>query len=184
MFPLPSVISLCCLQISLLENTLLDWQNRTLRNDYRHAQPLNGRVVESSFRAKLTQGKGSQQAGLRLPLGRVRKPMWKELSSKSLKLGMLEITFPKSSSVTVFLHSRWRWPTCLFAPCQYNLLLMVQCRLQIVCQRFVLMAMVSHRSPKISGTTWHYTRILGSDVSASIWVRYTTHCRNSSGMAD
>ncbi|NXT20446.1 SAMP protein, partial [Syrrhaptes paradoxus] len=42
-------------QISLLENTLLDWHNRTLRNDYRHAQPLNGRVVESSFRAQLTQ---------------------------------------------------------------------------------------------------------------------------------
>ncbi|KAK2521675.1 hypothetical protein Q9233_010919 [Columba guinea] len=38
--------------ISLLENTLLDWQNRTLRNDYRHAQPLNGRAVESSFPAK------------------------------------------------------------------------------------------------------------------------------------
>lgn len=184
MFPLPSVISLCCSQISLLENTLLDWENRTLRNDYRHAQPLNGRVVESSFRAKLTQGKGSQQAGLRLSLGRVRKPMWKELSCKSLKLGMLEITFPRSSSVAVSLHSRWRWPTCLFAPCQHNLLLMVQWRLQVVCQHFVLTAMVSHRSPKISGTTWHYTRILGSDVSASIWVRYTNHCRNSSGMAD
>nr|XP_021137592.1 carbonic anhydrase 6 [Columba livia] len=39
-------------RISLLENTLLDWQNRTLRNDYRHAQPLNGRAVESSFPAK------------------------------------------------------------------------------------------------------------------------------------
>ncbi|XP_009865862.1 PREDICTED: pentraxin-related protein PTX3-like [Apaloderma vittatum] len=50
-----SPIVLSHTQISLLENTLLDWQNRTLRNDYRHAQPLNGRVVESSFRAKLTQ---------------------------------------------------------------------------------------------------------------------------------
>ncbi|NXN93613.1 CAH6 anhydrase, partial [Rhinopomastus cyanomelas] len=49
-----SPIVLSHTQISLLENTLLDWQNRTLRNDYRHAQPLNGRVVESSFRAKLT----------------------------------------------------------------------------------------------------------------------------------
>ena len=99
MFPLPSISSLCCSQISLLENTLLDWQNRTLRNDYRHAQPLNGRVVESSFRAKFTQGKGSQQAGLRLSPGRGKKPMWKELSCKSLKLGMLEVTFPRSSSV-------------------------------------------------------------------------------------
>ncbi|NXG32895.1 CAH6 anhydrase, partial [Dromaius novaehollandiae] len=44
-----------CLPISLLENTLLDWQNRTLRNDYRHAQPLHDRAVEASFRAKLAQ---------------------------------------------------------------------------------------------------------------------------------
>ncbi|XP_018412999.1 PREDICTED: carbonic anhydrase 6 [Nanorana parkeri] len=40
-------------QIKLLENTLLDWHNNTLRNDYRHAQPLNDRVVESSFRVKM-----------------------------------------------------------------------------------------------------------------------------------
>lgn len=55
-----SPILLSHTQISLLENTLLDWQNRTLRNDYRHAQPLHGRVVEASFRAKPIQGKGSQ----------------------------------------------------------------------------------------------------------------------------
>ncbi|NWS82755.1 CAH6 anhydrase, partial [Toxostoma redivivum] len=42
-------------QIQLLENTLLDWHNRTLRNDYRHAQPLQGRVVEASFRAQRAQ---------------------------------------------------------------------------------------------------------------------------------
>uniref|UniRef100_A0A663LSN8 Carbonic anhydrase n=1 Tax=Athene cunicularia TaxID=194338 RepID=A0A663LSN8_ATHCN len=57
-----SPIVLSHTQISLLENTLLDWQNRTLRNDYRHVQPLNGRVVESSFRAKPSPGKGGQQA--------------------------------------------------------------------------------------------------------------------------
>ncbi|XP_010152523.1 PREDICTED: C-reactive protein-like [Eurypyga helias] len=57
-----SPIVLSHTQISLLENTLLDWHNRTLRNDYRHAQPLNGRVVESSFRAKLTQA-GNVTAG-------------------------------------------------------------------------------------------------------------------------
>uniref|UniRef100_A0A8C3UKS9 Carbonic anhydrase n=1 Tax=Catharus ustulatus TaxID=91951 RepID=A0A8C3UKS9_CATUS len=44
--------------IQLLENTLLDWHNRTLRNDYRHAQPLQGRVVEASFPAQRAQGKG------------------------------------------------------------------------------------------------------------------------------
>uniref|UniRef100_A0A8C2TGY3 Carbonic anhydrase n=1 Tax=Coturnix japonica TaxID=93934 RepID=A0A8C2TGY3_COTJA len=46
-----SPIVLSHAQISLLENTLLDWHNRTLRNDYRHAQPLHGRVVEASFQA-------------------------------------------------------------------------------------------------------------------------------------
>ncbi|KAM4650868.1 carbonic anhydrase 6 isoform 2-T2 [Discoglossus pictus] len=40
-------------QIKLLENTLLDWHNHTLRNDYRHAQPLHDRVVEASFHPKL-----------------------------------------------------------------------------------------------------------------------------------
>ncbi|XP_014465858.1 carbonic anhydrase 6 [Alligator mississippiensis] len=50
-----SPIILSPTQIKLLENTLLDWQNKTLRNDYRHAQPLNDRVVESSFKAKVEQ---------------------------------------------------------------------------------------------------------------------------------
>ncbi|XP_074874180.1 carbonic anhydrase 6 [Carettochelys insculpta] len=49
-----SPIILSHTQITLLENTLLDWHNTTLRNDYRHAQPLNDRVVESSFKAKGT----------------------------------------------------------------------------------------------------------------------------------
>ncbi|XP_075047777.1 carbonic anhydrase 6 [Mixophyes fleayi] len=42
-------------QIKLLEGTLLDWENKTLRNDYRHAQPLNDRVVQSSFGPKITR---------------------------------------------------------------------------------------------------------------------------------
>lgn len=42
-------------QIKLLEGTLLDWNNNTLRNDYRHAQPLNDRVVQSSFKVKLSK---------------------------------------------------------------------------------------------------------------------------------
>uniref|UniRef100_A0AAZ3RIF0 Carbonic anhydrase 6 n=1 Tax=Oncorhynchus tshawytscha TaxID=74940 RepID=A0AAZ3RIF0_ONCTS len=36
-------------QIRKLESTLMDMDNRTLWNDYRMAQPLNDRVVESSF---------------------------------------------------------------------------------------------------------------------------------------
>ncbi|XP_425745.5 carbonic anhydrase 6 isoform X1 [Gallus gallus] len=50
-----SPIVLSHTQIGLLENTLLDWHNRTLRNDYRHAQPLHGRVVEASFQARPKQ---------------------------------------------------------------------------------------------------------------------------------
>uniref|UniRef100_A0A8C4TZM7 Carbonic anhydrase 6 n=1 Tax=Falco tinnunculus TaxID=100819 RepID=A0A8C4TZM7_FALTI len=69
-----SPIVLSHTQISLLENSLLDWQNKMLRNDYRHAQPLNGRVVESSFRAELIHGKVSQQAGLSLSLRGPRNP--------------------------------------------------------------------------------------------------------------
>uniref|UniRef100_A0A8C3UHI8 Carbonic anhydrase n=1 Tax=Catharus ustulatus TaxID=91951 RepID=A0A8C3UHI8_CATUS len=62
-----SPIVLSHTQIQLLENTLLDWHNRTLRNDYRHAQPLQGRVVEASFPAQRAQGKG--QGTPRGPVG-------------------------------------------------------------------------------------------------------------------
>ncbi|KAK2851289.1 hypothetical protein Q5P01_007565 [Channa striata] len=44
-------------QIRKLESTLMDMDNNTLWNDYRIAQPLNDRVVESSFLPRL--GKGS-----------------------------------------------------------------------------------------------------------------------------
>ncbi|KAJ8257588.1 hypothetical protein GJAV_G00187390 [Gymnothorax javanicus] len=40
-------------QIRKLESTLMDHENKTLWNDYRIAQPLNGRVVESSFLPRL-----------------------------------------------------------------------------------------------------------------------------------
>uniref|UniRef100_A0A1A7XR16 Carbonic anhydrase 6 n=3 Tax=Iconisemion striatum TaxID=60296 RepID=A0A1A7XR16_9TELE len=44
-------------QIRKLESTLMDIDNKTLWNDYRMAQPLNDRQVESSFLPRL--GKGS-----------------------------------------------------------------------------------------------------------------------------
>ena len=44
-------------QIRKLESTLMDHNNKTIWNDYRMAQPLNDRVVESSFLPRL--GKGS-----------------------------------------------------------------------------------------------------------------------------
>uniref|UniRef100_UPI00398EDDF6 carbonic anhydrase 6-like n=1 Tax=Pristiophorus japonicus TaxID=55135 RepID=UPI00398EDDF6 len=40
-------------QIRLLENSVLDWENKTLKNDYRRAQPINDRVVEASFQPVL-----------------------------------------------------------------------------------------------------------------------------------
>ncbi|KAJ8259675.1 hypothetical protein GJAV_G00172150 [Gymnothorax javanicus] len=43
-------------QIRKLESTLMDHENQTLWNDYRMAQPLNDRVVESSFLPRLSQG--------------------------------------------------------------------------------------------------------------------------------
>lgn len=53
---------LCCDQIRKLESTLMDMDNKTLWNDYRIAQPLNDRVVESSFLPRL--GKGSMYCSL------------------------------------------------------------------------------------------------------------------------
>ncbi|XP_059807610.1 carbonic anhydrase 6 [Hypanus sabinus] len=43
-------------QIRLLENSVMDWENKTLRNDYRHAQPINDRVVEASFQPLQQKG--------------------------------------------------------------------------------------------------------------------------------
>ncbi|KAJ8371053.1 hypothetical protein SKAU_G00110810 [Synaphobranchus kaupii] len=43
-------------QIRKLESTLMDHENKTLWNDYRIAQPLNDRVVESSFLPRLGKG--------------------------------------------------------------------------------------------------------------------------------
>ncbi|XP_025024841.1 carbonic anhydrase 6 [Python bivittatus] len=52
-----SPIKLSYTQINLLENTLLDWKNQTLRNDYRQIQPLNDRVVKASFSLQLVEGR-------------------------------------------------------------------------------------------------------------------------------
>ncbi|KAJ8391954.1 hypothetical protein AAFF_G00084250 [Aldrovandia affinis] len=48
-------------QIRKLESTLMDHENKTLWNDYRIAQPLNDRVVESSFLPRLSQGSFCRQ---------------------------------------------------------------------------------------------------------------------------
>ncbi|XP_062872097.1 carbonic anhydrase 6 [Trichomycterus rosablanca] len=43
-------------QVRKLESTIMDLENKTLWNDYRIAQPLNDRVVESSFLPRLGKG--------------------------------------------------------------------------------------------------------------------------------
>ncbi|XP_043978335.1 carbonic anhydrase 6 [Gambusia affinis] len=48
-------------QIRKLEGTLMDLENKTLWNDYRIAQPLNDRVVESSFLPRFGKGTFCQQ---------------------------------------------------------------------------------------------------------------------------
>ncbi|NXG72243.1 CAH6 anhydrase, partial [Baryphthengus martii] len=91
-----SPIVLSHTQISLLETTLLDWENRTLRNDYRHAQLLNGRVVESSFRAKRSQEQCCpEEFSLQLEQIQVQlQDMKKELLSGVSPIGMESSTFP------------------------------------------------------------------------------------------
>lgn len=54
----PSDNSCLLPQIRKLESTLMDINNKTLWNDYRIAQPLNDRVVESSFLPRLGKGSG------------------------------------------------------------------------------------------------------------------------------
>lgn len=48
-FVLADSVKLSRAQIWKLENSLLDNQNKVLRNDYRRTQPLNNRVVEANF---------------------------------------------------------------------------------------------------------------------------------------
>lgn len=48
-FLLADSVKLSRAQIWKLENSLLDNQNKVLRNDYRRTQPLNNRVVEANF---------------------------------------------------------------------------------------------------------------------------------------
>ncbi|KAL1020640.1 hypothetical protein UPYG_G00002780 [Umbra pygmaea] len=58
-------------QIRKLENTLMDMNNKTLRNDYRMAQPLNDRVVESSFLPRLGKGTFCRQDEIESKLLRI-----------------------------------------------------------------------------------------------------------------
>ncbi|XP_024149752.1 carbonic anhydrase 6 [Oryzias melastigma] len=58
-------------QIRRLESTLMDVDNKTLLNDYRIAQPLNDRVVESSFLPRLGKGAFCRQEEIESRLERI-----------------------------------------------------------------------------------------------------------------
>ncbi|XP_008939363.1 PREDICTED: carbonic anhydrase 6 [Merops nubicus] len=91
-----SPIVLSHTQLSLLESSLLDWHNRTLRNDYRHAQPLHGRVVQSSFRARLTPEQCyPEEFNIRLEqIQEQLQDMKRELLSGVSHTGIKSSTFP------------------------------------------------------------------------------------------
>ncbi|NXE94582.1 CAH6 anhydrase, partial [Menura novaehollandiae] len=91
-----SPIVLSHTQVRLLENTLLDWHNRTLRNDYRHAQPLRGRVVEASFAAHPAQAQcHPEEFTLRLDqIQRQLQDLKTELLNGVGHTGMKSSTFP------------------------------------------------------------------------------------------
>ncbi|PKK24064.1 carbonic anhydrase VI [Columba livia] len=169
LFPLPSAVTLRCSQISLLENTLLDWQNRTLRNDYRHAQPLNGRAVESSFPAKPSPGNGVSTQGSAFP------QEGRETSVEGDKL-----------QITLFRHAGD--PFSQRGSVHAQLVEMVQVPLRLpalqwcsggcrVCaSRFFWPQWCCTGVP--SGAMWHHTQYW-----VQVCLRDMNHCRNSSGMA-
>ncbi|ELW68677.1 Carbonic anhydrase 6 [Tupaia chinensis] len=49
-FVLKDYVKMSRTQALMLENSLLDHENKTLHNDYRRTQPLNHRVVEANFK--------------------------------------------------------------------------------------------------------------------------------------
>ncbi|XP_076848150.1 carbonic anhydrase 6 isoform X2 [Brachyhypopomus gauderio] len=60
-------------QIRILESTLMDMENKTLLNDYRIAQPLNERVVESSFLPRLKTESFCKQDQIEEKLSNIEK---------------------------------------------------------------------------------------------------------------
>lgn len=78
-------------QIRKLESTLMDMENKTLWNDYRIAQPLNDRVVESSFLPRLGKGTFCRQD---------------EIESKLLKIEGLITSLGKNIHSGGFRNSR------------------------------------------------------------------------------
>nr|XP_055045001.1 carbonic anhydrase 6 [Misgurnus anguillicaudatus] len=91
-------------QIRKLESTLMDSYNKTLLNDYRIAQPLNDRVVESSFLPRLGKGGMCRQEEIESKL--------KKIESIIVSLDKKIMTGPTStgpqtlSSLVLYFHEK------------------------------------------------------------------------------
>ncbi|NWW80923.1 CAH6 anhydrase, partial [Climacteris rufus] len=91
-----SPIVLSHTQIQLLESSLLDWHNRTLRSDYRRVQRLQGRVVEASFPARPARAQ-CQPDDFTLRLDQIQmqlQDLKAELLNGVSHTGMKSSTFP------------------------------------------------------------------------------------------
>uniref|UniRef100_A0A667WIQ6 Carbonic anhydrase 6 n=1 Tax=Myripristis murdjan TaxID=586833 RepID=A0A667WIQ6_9TELE len=88
-------------QIRKLESTLMDIDNQTLWNDYRMAQPLNDRVVESSFLPRLGKGTFCRQDEIESKLLRIEgliTSLGKHIHSKPRALFPLVLNFPERNA--------------------------------------------------------------------------------------
>ncbi|XP_015676910.1 carbonic anhydrase 6 [Protobothrops mucrosquamatus] len=82
--------------IDLLENTLVDWKNESLRNDYRQIQPLNKRVVKASFSPRLFEG---TQQDISSKLNKI------QTSLREMKKYLLDVI---GRPVPIVME-KWRW---------------------------------------------------------------------------
>ncbi|XP_010902628.2 carbonic anhydrase 6 [Esox lucius] len=88
-------------QIRKLESTLMDMNNKTLWNDYRMAQPLNDRVVESSFLPRLGKGTFCRQDEIETKLLRIESlinSLGKQMHSVSRVLSPMVLHFPERNT--------------------------------------------------------------------------------------
>uniref|UniRef100_A0A3Q3WRR8 Carbonic anhydrase 6 n=1 Tax=Mola mola TaxID=94237 RepID=A0A3Q3WRR8_MOLML len=88
-------------QIRKLESTLMDIDNKTLWNDYRMAQPLNDRVVESSFLPRLGKGTFCRQDEIESRLLKIEgliTSLGKHIHSKSRGLFPLVLSFQEKNA--------------------------------------------------------------------------------------
>ncbi|XP_067095208.1 carbonic anhydrase 6 [Osmerus mordax] len=84
-------------QIRKLESTLMDHENKTIWNYYRMAQPLNDRVVESSFLPHLGKGTTCHQEDIESKLLKIEgliSSLGRQIESKHQALSLPVLHFP------------------------------------------------------------------------------------------